>query len=132
MDTADELATQAEQGDRCKKMWCAVVLSSLDEWIGYPNDTDRLGRIATHHGFRDKSNSDWKTKRNDQMKEIARKEGIQDAYEWLESADAIDTLMFAGMSTSNRARSKLLEYVIAGVPTAVALSGKVHDESIIA
>jgi len=123
------LVDQNEQGTRCKQLWCSVVLSSLDEWIGYPNNHDRLNQIATKYKLRNNDDPEWKTKAMPRMKELARKDGIKDAYDWLESRDATEVLVNAGMSTSSKARAKLLEFVIAGVPTNLALSEKVHIEA---
>jgi len=120
---------QTDQATRCKQLWGSVVLSALDEWIGYPTEHDRLSRIATQHKFRNRDDPDWWNKKLPQMKEIARKNGISDAYDWFQSKDAIEVLRNAGMDTSQSARDKLMEFVIAGVPTNLALSGKVHTEA---
>jgi len=123
-------AKTTDQYNRCKSMWCSVILSSLDGWISYPSDSDRINQTAVYFKLLHPNDPDYKKNYLREIKEIAKQDGINDARVWLNSDDCTEVLTYAGISTTQKTRDKLLDFVKAGVTSNFSLSKKVHKNSV--
>lgn len=147
-----DLNDTQSQGDACRRLWAAVVLDALDEYIRYPIERkDFFVRKYISDGIESgmfvsepSAKSSWypeyhkgvalgeikpvpsKSSLSDvdkaRINELAISTGIEDATRWLWSSDGKEVIELAGIHYCDRTCEGLLEFVKNGVTTTIALT----------